>query len=433
MFSNFDKKIIELSLNGYSSREIVDMLPGSNESTINSFINTLNKVNHPNYNPKIYNKILMEKFLKVNNVIDKDLIFKVADMILEGYLPIEIAVLNNLNEQSFNKIIYNIKSLTYLDEQKVSKVKEKLHAIINLNTITKFHRILKLEKQFPNIKLEDYGFELNHYRHWQENIKLVDEFLNTNIDLTTLALKHNVTKTTVRNLLTGNDSSNFLKNNFDKDTCERVLNLYYERINEENRKIDFKPKKAVDSKIISITKNCRFWILFILTFRISINDLAKMFKIDDVKKLHENIFMKAGEMNSIYLRALKYLDCNSNSDNLDEAINFYKEYMDAKKNDLEKAKQMIKKIDEQDFINLIKSKKRIDKMTAEEHRLIADNWVKFALSCRDFPYQLSSLDKYCLPYHEEEIKKIKEYNIETSRISQRLVYQQVNRGYNGRR
>ena len=213
MFSNFDKKIIELSLNGYSTREIVDMLPGSNESTINSFINTLNKVNHPNYNPKIYNKILMEKFLKVNNVIDKDLIFKVADMILEGYLPIEIAVLNNLNEQSFNKIIYNIKSLTYLDEQKVSKVKEKLHAIINLNTITKFHRILKLEKQFPNIKLEDYGFELNHYRHWQENIKLVDEFLNTNIDLTTLALKHNVTKTTVRNLLTGNDSSNFLKNN----------------------------------------------------------------------------------------------------------------------------------------------------------------------------------------------------------------------------
>ena len=320
MFSNFDKKIIELSLNGYSSREIVDMLPGSNESTINSFINTLNKVNHPNYNPKIYNKILMEKFLKVNNVIDKDLIFKVADMILEGYLPIEIAVLNNLNEQSFNKIIYNIKSLTYLDEQKVSKVKEKLHAIINLNTITKFHRILKLEKQFPNIKLEDYGFELNHYRHWQENIKLVDEFLNTNIDLTTLALKHNVTKTTVRNLLTGNDSSNFLKNNFDKNTCERVLNLYYERINEENRKIDFKPKKAVDSKIISITKNCRFWILFILTFRISINDLAKMFKIDDVKKLHENIFMKAGEMNSIYLRALKYLDCNSNSDNLDVVL-----------------------------------------------------------------------------------------------------------------
>ena len=433
MLTNYDKKIIELSLNGYSSREIADRLPGTNESAINAFISTLNKVNHPNYNPKLYSSILMEKSLKINNIIDKDLIFKVTDMILADYLPIEIAVLNNINERDFKQLLHNIKSLTYFDENMIEKIKNKLHDAAILNNNLKYRRILKLEQQFSNIKLEDYGFDIVNYRRWQENFKLVEDFLENGCDIATLAMKHNVATTTAKNILTDNDSSHFLKNNFAKNTCEQVLKLYNSKINDEDKKINYQPKKVIDSKIESIIKNSRFWILFILTFRISISDLAKMFKISDVKELHESLFRKAIETDNIYYRALKYLDCNSNSANLDLAINFYKEYMDAKKNDLEKAKQMIKVIDDKDFIVLVKSKKRIDKMSKEEHHLIADNWVKFALSSRDFPYQLSSLDKYCLPYHEEEIKKIKDFNLETSRISQRLIYKKNNRGYYDKR
>ncbi len=431
MLTNYDKKIIELSLQGYSVHEIADKLPGSSESTINLLINSLNKASHPNYNPKLYNNILMEKSLRINNVIDKDLIFNVVDMILNNYLPIEIAVYNNLTMQKFNQIMYNIKNLTYYDEKMIEKIKNKLHEQASLNSNLKYRRILKLEKEFPNIILENYGFDLTHYRHWLQNIKLVEDFLTTGLDVTTLAIKYNLANTTVRNVLNNTDSAHFLENTFDKETCEKVLKLYNFLNNKKNKQIDFKVKK-VDSKIESITKNCRFWILFLLTFRISIDDLAKMFKIVDVKQLHENILKKAEDMNSIYFRALTYLDCNNNSDNLPTAISFYKEYMNAKKHNLEKAKKMIKIIDEQDFISLINSKKRIDKMTEEEHRLIADNWVKFALSSRDFPYKLVSLDKYCLPYHEEEIKKIKAFNLETSRISQRLIYQKSNRGYNER-
>ena len=121
-------------------------------------------------------------------------------------------------------------------------------------------------------------------------------------------------------------------------------------------------KKIVDPKIHSIVKNGRFWILFLLTFKISISDLAKMFKIDDVKELHERLFRKAEEINNIYYRALKYLDYTSSSENLQTAINFYKEYMEAKKNDLEKAKKMIKNIDDQDFITLDKKEKNAIKM-----------------------------------------------------------------------
>ncbi len=430
MLTNYDKKIIELSLQGYSSREIADRLPGSSESSIINFISNLNKVNSPNYNPNIYSRILMEKSLKINNIVDKDLIYKVAEMILDNYLPIEIAVLNNITEPEFKQIIYNIKSLTYFDKDMVEKIKQKLHNITTLKPNIKFRRILKLEKQFPNIKLEDYGFELIHYRRWQENIRLIEDFLENNLDITTLALKHNVVNTTARILL--NNTDHFLENNFDQETCQRVISMYYSKINETNKRTEFQTKKIVDPKIHSIVKNGRFWILFLLTFKISISDLAKMFKIDDVKELHERLFRKAEEINNIYYRALKYLDYTSSSENLQTAINFYKEYMEAKKNDLEKAKKMIKNIDDQDFITLVKSKKRIDRMTEEEHRLIADNWAKFALSSRDFPYQLSSLDKYCLPYNEDEIKKVKDFNLETSRMSQRLVCQKINRGYHGR-
>ena len=433
MLSNYEKKIINLSLQGYSPREIADTLTYIDEPAINSLIRSLNTVNHPNYNPKLYNTILMEKSLKINNVIDKDLIFKVADMILNNYLPIEIAVLNNLTEHDLNQVIYNIKSSTYFDEKKVKRIKEKLHETASLKVNIKYQRILKLEKQYPNIKLEDFGFDLVNYRRWQLNFKMIEDFLENDLDCTTLAIKYNLAKSTVRNLLTNNDSSHFLENNFAKETCEQISNLYHARIDDEVKKIDIKPKETVDPKIESITKNGRFWILFILTFRISINDLAKMFKISDVKKLHDNLFLKAEDLNSIYHRALHYLDYSSSSANLEKAINFYKEYMIAKKTDIEKAKQMLKMIDEQDFMNLIKSHKRIDTMSEEEHRLIADNWVKFALSSRDFPYKLSSLNKYCLPYHEEEIKKIKDFNVETSRMNQRLVYQKNSRGYYGRR
>ena len=433
MLSNYEKKIINLSLQGYSPREIADTLTYIDEPAINSLIRSLNTVNHPNYNPKLYNTILMEKSLKINNVIDKDLIFKVADMILNNYLPIEIAVLNNLTEHDLNQVIYNIKSSTYFDEEKVKRIKEKLHETASLKVNIKYQRILKLEKQYPNIKLEDFGFDLVNYRRWQLNFKMIEDFLENDLDCTTLAIKYNLAKSTVRNLLTNNDSSHFLENNFAKETCEQISNLYHARIDDEVKKIDIKPKETVDPKIESITKNGRFWILFILTFRISINDLAKMFKISDVKKLHDNLFLKAEELNSFYHRALHYLDYSSSSANLEKAINFYKEYMIAKKTDIEKAKQMLKMIDEQDFMNLIKSHKRIDTMSEEEHRLIADNWVKFALSSRDFPYKLSSLNKYCLPYHEEEIKKIKDFNVETSRMNQRLVYQKNSRGYYGRR
>ena len=393
MLSNYEKKIINLSLQGYSTREIADTLTYIDEPAINSLIRSLNTANHPNYNPKLYNTILMEKSLKINNIVDKDLIYKVAEMILDNYLPIEIAVLNNITEHDLNQVIYNIKSSTYFDEKKVKRIKEKLHETASLKVNIKYQRILKLEKQFPNIKLEDFGFDFVNYRRWQLNFKIIEDFLENDLDCTTLAIKYNLAKSTVRNLLTNNDSSHFLENNFAKETCEQIFNLYHARIDDEVKKIDIKPKETVDPKIESITKNGRFWILFILTFRISINDLA----------------------------------------NLEKAINFYKEYMIAKKTDIEKAKQMLKMIDEQDFMNLIKSHKRIDTMSEEEHRLIADNWVKFALSSRDFPYKLSSLNKYCLPYHEEEIKKIKDFNVETSRMNQRLVYQKNSRGYYGRR
>ena len=49
MLSNYEKKIINLSLQGYSTREIADTLTYIDEPAINSLIRSLNTANHPNF------------------------------------------------------------------------------------------------------------------------------------------------------------------------------------------------------------------------------------------------------------------------------------------------------------------------------------------------------------------------------------------------
>ena len=89
--------------------------------------------------------------------------------------------------------------------------------------------------------------------------------------------------------------------------------------------------------------------------------------------------------------------------------------MAAKKNDPEKAQQMIKILDDSDYYELMKNRKSLRDMSIEERQIVAKYWVKYALEIRALPYERKSLDMFCMPCEEEEIKKIKEYNKENFR------------------
>ena len=412
-----DKIIFELAKQGMSDEKIAIHIHYNRESVYKR-IKTLITEEHPNYNPSLYSQILIERSLINNPIVDKDLLDNIVNMILNDYLLIEIAVFTNLKKNELEKILFKIKEnkSNYYDATLIAKINKHLSKNKLEENINQFKRILKLEKQYPTIKLEDYGFNLKSYRYWQRCNAVINDFLYDTTDLQILGMRYNMNFNSIRNIINQTDKGQFLQKYYDKEAINTIKQLYRKSI--ENIDIKLKTYNNSDpidnEKINKIANNSRFWILFLLTFRISINDLAKMFKIKNIEKLHNVLVERASFLSISYEKALKYLDNNFDSQNLPKAINFYKEYIKAKQTNLKKAKEMIKVIDDYEFLKLLKSGKKISEMTADEHRLIADYWVKYALNVRALPYDLKALNKYCIPYREEEIKKIKDYNCETS-------------------
>ncbi len=409
MKKNINEEIFELAMQGLTDRQIADILY-SDEGRINVIIKSLSDPLNPNYNLNMYNQILMEKALNNKAIVDKDLIDKVIQMILDGYMPIEIVVLNDINKKIFDRIIKDIK--IYYDSKTYLKIKECISkwTLVDFDII--YRRILKLENKYPNIKIEDYGFDLIRYRSWKNHYYLIEDFLYNGLSLEALSIKYDVSINTVRNILLDKDSSNFISKHFDKEVCQKVRELYNSKTNLYKFN-DLEKEKIFESdkcKIDNICLNSVFWISVLLTFRISINDLANMFHITNSDLLHSKLFGLASNLGDKYVNALNYLDANGNSKNIPKVSKFYKEYLYAKKFDLNKAKEMIREISDTDYINLIKSKKRINQMTEEEHQIIAKYWVKYALSEKKLTYKRESLLKYCFPYEEDEIKKIKDYH-----------------------
>ena len=421
-----EQKIIELALNGYSNQEIANKLL-INVRFVDKTISDLNNPKEGIYNQDIYYKIIMEKSLHNINVIDKDLLDEIIKMIFKGYMTIEIAVMLNLHRQQMEQILNSLKNNinSYYDNQTKTKIFAKLSQNNNLKSHVKYRRILQLEKNYPGLKLEDYGYDVCFYRSWQKYHQVVYDFLNNGLDVFTLSYKYNFSPSTIRNILTGKDPGQFIEYNYQSETVQKIKELYCQnkKTNNNDNLLPSTDKQDL-IKIEKIVRNGRFWILFLLTFRISYQDLARMFKITNVKRLRNDLLQKADELNTSYRKALLYLEANYNSENYNQALNFYKEYLQAKKTNPEKAKEMLKTIDDQEFIKLLRSSKKLSQMTEEEHRLIADYWVKYALCSRAFPYHYETLYKYCLPYHEEELKKIINFNRETSS----LYYRRYKRG-----
>ena len=272
IYNDYDQKILDLALEGLSYRKIADTLYFTKEGTIRDLINSLNNPLHENYNPDLYARILMEKSLHSNILVDKDLIDNVVRMILDGYLSIEIAVLNNLNKDDYRRILSIIKDGTYYSEDFISKIKEKLRKTNRMNVNEKYKRIWRLEREYSFNAFEDYGIKLTAYKHWKSCFQLVEDFLYNGLDLSTLHLKYGFDRTTIKAILVGTDCSQFMANNFDAETCQKAKDKYFSIAN-ASRENPYEAKvvdKFDDIKINKIINNKCFWILFMLTLKLII-------------------------------------------------------------------------------------------------------------------------------------------------------------------
>ena len=220
------------------------------------------------------------------------------------------------------------------------------------------------------------------------------------------------------------DDIQFLNNCVDAITKQKIKLKYEQRKLElEHHKITVnnKPNEERD-KFYIVYKNINFWILFMISFKLSIYDLAEFLNVKDVKKLYNIVFERVKELDAKYINAFGYINEKVSKENVLEAKRFYQKYLLMRKVDSDKALKMLDILKDKEFHNLVASKKKIKDMTNEERLIICDYWVKYAMPIQKLPYSANDLNTYCRPLMSEQIKNIEEYNQETLKIFQRNLH-----------
>ena len=416
-----DNEIFEDVLKGEKFKKLSQKYNTCELSIINK-IKTLENTNSQNYDPKLAYNIMMMRNINYN-LIDKDELDEIVKMIFEGYMLIEIAFFKQISIAKINKLLktYNLITSPYYNPDFYLKINKTLDKTMKLDDLTLFKRLYNLEKH--GLKLDDYPkFHLiKRYENLKRCYQMIEDLLNDNYtSFKQLQEKYHLRTDTLALIIREEDNIKFLNNCVDPITKQKIK-LKYEkrRLELEHRPIIVENNNSDKDKFYTIYKNINFWILFMISFKLSIYDFAKFLNIKDVKKLYNVIFDRVKELDSKYVNAFGYINEKISSDNLNEAKRFYQKYSLMKKIDNNKALKMLDFLKDKDFFLLVESKKKIKDMTDEERLIICNYWLKYAMPIQKIPYSMNDLNTYCRPLMKDQIKSVEEYNHETLKIFQR--------------
>ncbi len=420
-----DKKIFADLLNGEKLKDIAFKYHLSETSILNK-LKTLEDNKNPNYNPKLAYEIKMARNLN-SNLIDKDELDEIVKMIFDGYMLIEIAYKKDLSIEGINKIlnIYNIKTSPYYNPVFYGQINKMISKTMSLDDLTLFKRLAVLEKFGVNVDSYTQIALVKRYNSFKRCYQMIDDLLNDNYEtFKQLHEKHHLNTDTLAIMIREEDDIQFLNNCVDAITKQKIKLKYEQRKLElEHHKITVnnKPNEEKD-KFYIVYKNINFWILFMISFKLSIYDLAEFLNVKDVKKLYNVVFERVKELDAKYINAFGYINEKVSKENVLEAKRFYQKYLLMRKVDSDKALKMLDILKDKKFHNLVASKKKIKDMTNEERLIICDYWVKYAMPIQKLPYSANDLNTYCRPLMSEQIKNIEEYNQETLKIFQRNLH-----------
>ena len=414
-----DNKIFDSALNGEKIKDIAS----SNHLSEVAVLNRLKALE--NNDPSLAYDIMMMRNIN-SNLIDKDELDEIVKMIFEGYMLIEISFIKEISIDNINKLLnnYNLITSPYYNPLLYSKINKALNKTMNLDDIILFKRLANL--QHLGINLDNYPQIplIKRYNRLKKCYLMIEDLLNDNfISFKQLHEKHHLKTDTLALMIREEDDIKFLNNYVDSITKQKVKLKYEQRKNEiEHHTIVIENKENEKDKFYLVYKNIHFWILFMITFRLSIYDFAKFLNIKDVKRLYKVIFDRVKQLDGKYINAFGYINEKVSSENVLKAKRFYQKYSLMKKVDNEKALKMLDILKDKDFVSLVESKKKIKDMSIEERLIICNYWIKYAIPIQKLPYSINDLNNYCRPLMEEQINDVEEYNRETLKIYRRQIY-----------
>ncbi len=418
-----EDKIFSLALEG---EKIADIANKCNICEVGVFnkLKTLENENHPNYNPKLAYDIMMNRNIK--DIIDKDELDEIVKMIFNGYMLMEIAFYKDLTINDINKMLNTFNTLTspYYNPNFYRKINHLINKTMKLDDITLFKRLKHLENLGAN--LDDYPKIplIKRYNKLKRYFLMIEDFLNDNyLSFKSLQEKYHLRTDTLALMIREEDDLKFL-NNFVNPVTKQTIKLKYEKrkLELERNTITIENHNEEKDKFYLVYKNINFWILFIISFKLSIYDFAQFLNIKDVKKLYNVIFDRVKELDGKYINAFGYINEKVSKENILEAKRFYQKYTLMKKIDYNQALKMLDILKDKEFYSLVESKKKIKDMTLEERLIICNYWVKYAMPIKNLPYNMNDLKEFCRPLMEEEILKVEEYNKETLKMFQRKLH-----------
>ena len=234
----------------------------------------INKSNSNDYIPfilidKSYKKIKKNKELLVLNL--KELSNRLNK------------IFNNLKKKDYDNIFQKIKTYSFINENKVKKIKNKNNPLINYN-----YNICKLKQNFTNLK--NIKYNSNSINNSKQNIKInilsqnnkLNNYNNNNISNSTIIdnYKNNILFNNL-NFIKFNDNDNIktIQKNDKKESFKDQNNILFQK------KVNF-PKFKVHKEIISSYDNINY------LDKINRNKIIKIERLIDNTNSINNILIK---------------------------------------------------------------------------------------------------------------------------------------------
>ena len=414
-------KIIELALQGYTSKEIAIVFPGISEDVISTFINSYHK-SEKKEDQEIYDKILMARNLRNKEIIDYDVVEEMIKLIEQGFTFLEIGLLYEKGETEVRELLYKVlhsKYSIYQDKELYQKLIEKQNDTVKNKFREVYHRLKKL-KQEGNFELKNLESSalVNRFQKYQAVIDLVQEYIDYNgtMSAQALATKYQMDAPTVRGILNGSLYREITLPMLGEERMKSIKeqNLQYSKdtLGKEVRLFDHITRAEKDI-LEKIENNKRTWIQMMLTFRLSIKDIAILNEYPETK-----------------LYALKNVLCNNNSKQDQNALDYLLDYYipnihpdtsQERKNAVtfQNTLSMLRsrnaiaykayagRLSDEGYKNVLK--KKVNEYTYDDYMIIIDYLLKYALYPEEVGLTKETIKQYASGDRRAELEILWQY------------------------
>ena len=396
-------EIKEWMQNGYSYRKIAEKC-NTSDFKIRKALNELTKEEQ--------DKLLFYQNINSQAFANKDLLDEVITLGRRGYTNLEIGIILGIPDKLVCQTLKELKRSggAYQDNNLYKLIKERQQKTLDKGNDYLKERILLLIKEY--------------------HMNLIDlENISRNL------IVKNIIRNQIKELLKNDYLNDFLP----KSYMECAVRYHINYINIERFFLDaFCFSKVEEEKAIRIvardlikndTKEKKndiindklFWLLLILHFRLSLEDVGKLLGSKDIKGLHDMI-IKEANLNGLG-NALKFLWGNNEPSHYGSAFFYLQEVKKAKINsDKKRLSELYAKITDEEYFKLINEKEEngLQSYTDEEVMIITKHIIKYALPTRKYPFREETLRRRCSKDLTEVLENLHEFN-KNLYIKQQLV------------